>query len=158
MEIIKNKGITVLEILMVIAIMIILIAVIVPNLTNFRNERTLNNTTSDIISLLNEARNNTISSYNSNNYSVHFESNRVVYFTGSVFNNNDSTNKPVTLDPIVNIPASGGINLSDGTNDVIFTRLTGDVNNYGTIIVSLTSDATKQKTITISKTGSISSN
>lgn len=154
----ENKGITILEILMIIAIIVILIAVIVPNLANFRNERTLNNTTSDIISLLNEARNNTISSYNSNSYSVHFESSRVVYFTGSVFDNNDSTNESVNLDSSVTIPASGGINLNGGGSDVNFARLTGDTNNYGTIIVRLTSDATKQKIITISKTGSISSN
>ncbi len=158
MRIVYNKGITVLEILMVITIMIILIATVMPNLSKFKNERILNNTAGDVVAILNKARSDTISSYNSNNYGIHVESSRVVYFSGPTFNNNDSSNIVVSLDPNVNIPAIGGINLSDGTSDILFTRLTGDTTNYGTIIISLTSDATQQKIITISKTGSVSSN
>jgi Tfp pilus assembly protein FimT len=158
MKVFNNKGITIIEILMVISTIVILTIIIVPNLSKFRNEQTLNNTVSDIVSLLNKARNDTISSLNSNNYSVHFESGRVVYFNGSVFNNGDGTNSSTTLDSSVTIPSSGGINLNGGGSDVIFTRISGDTSNYGTIIVRLTSDGTRQKTITINKTGSVSSN
>ena len=154
----KNKGISIIEILIVISIIGILAAVIIPSLSKFRNEQALRNTTADIVSLLNKARNNTISSLSSSNYSVHFETTRFVYFTGSVFNNGAGTNSAFTLSTSVTIPASGGISLNGGGADVIFTRLTGETANYGTIIVRLASDDTKQKTITISKTGSVSSN
>lgn len=154
----KNKGISIIEILVVITIIGILTAIVVLNLSTFRNERSLSNTTSDIISLLNNARNNTISSLNSSAYGIHFETDRVIYFTGSTFNSSDSANIEIDLNPSVNIPSSGGINLSGGGSDVIFTRLTGDTVNYGTIIIRLTSDATRQKVITINKTGSVSSN
>lgn len=153
-----NKGITVLEILMAVAIIAIITAVVIPSLSKFRKEQTLNNSTSDIISLLNKARNDTVSSLNSTNYGVHFETTRAVYFIGSVFDNNAPTNSVVTIDTSASIPVSGGISLNGGGSDVIFTRLTGETANYGTITVRLVSDATRQKTITISKTGAISSN
>ncbi len=158
MKTIKNKGISIMEILMVISIIGIMTIVVVPNLSKFRNEQNLNNATQDVISLLNKARSNTISSLNSINYSVHFESSRVVYFVGSVFNNGDATNYSIDFDSSVNIPAIGGISLNGGGSDVIFARISGETANYGTIIIRLTSDVTRQKTITISKTGSVSSN
>lgn len=158
MYILKNKGVTIFELLIAISIIAIIVAIVVPSLSSFRNSRTLASTTQDIVSLLNNARNNTIASLNSTNYSVHFETGRYVYFTGSTFNNGDATNIVTTLDSSVIIPASGGINLNGAGSDVIFARLSGETTDYGTIIVRLSSDATRQKTITISKTGSISSN
>lgn len=158
MNILKNKGISVLEILIVLSIIAVLASILLPSLSLFRREQTLNNTIGDIVSLLNTARNNTISSLNSNNYGVHFQSDRAIYFTGSVFDSGDVTNVPFVFDSSVNIPSVNGINLNGGGSDIVFTRLTGDTTNHGTIIVTLTSDSTHQKIITISKTGSISSN
>ncbi len=158
MYILKNKGITVIEIIIVISIIVALSAIILPSLSSFRRERSLDNATQDIISMLNKARNDTVSSLNSMAYGVHFESDKVTYFQGPTFNSIASSNVVLLLDPSVNIPSTGGINLGGGGSDVIFTRLTGDTVNYGTIILQLTSDATRQKTITISKTGAISSN
>ena len=153
-----TEGISIIEILVVISIIVILAIIILPNLSRFRNERTLSNTTQDIISLLNKARSDTISSFNSNSYGVHFETDKIVYFAGTTYNSSDSNNSIINLDSSVTIPVSGGINLNGGGGDVIFTRLTGDTAGYGTIVVRLSSDATRQITITINKTGAISSN
>ncbi len=154
----KNKGITILEIIISITIMAIIIVAIVLNLSQFRNEQSLQNSTSDVISLLNEARTNTIASKNSTYYSVHFETNRAVLFTGGTFTEPNSTNKQIDITGSVLIPVSGGINLNGGGSNITFTRISGDTQNYGTIIIRLTSDATRQKTITINKTGVASSN
>lgn len=158
MKILPNKGISVLELLMVFAILAIVVSFIILNLTKFRNEQALQNTTSDIISLINEARTKTISSVNSTTYGVHFETSRAVLFVGSSFTEPNSNNKQVDINSAVSIPASGGISLNGGGSDVVFTRISGDTTNYGTIIVRLVSDATRQKTITINKTGIVSSN
>ena len=147
-----------IELLIVVTIIVILSSLVGLNLSKFRREQSLQNTTSDIISLLNEARNNTIASKNSTFYSVHFESGRAVLFTGGTFSEPNSTNKEITLDSSVTIPTSGGISLNGGGANVIFTRISGETQNYGTIIVRLTADATRQKTITINKTGIVSSN
>jgi len=42
--------------------------------------------------------------------------------------------------------------------DVVFTRLTGDVTSYGTITISLISNSSKQKIITVTSLGNIGAN
>ncbi len=110
------------------------------------------------MALLHKAKSDSLSSLNSNNYSVHFENNRMVYFIGDTFSEGDSGNQIVNFESEVNIPTTGGINLNGGGNNVVFSKLAGNVVGYGTIIIQLTSDPTRQKTITIEKTGAISSN
>ena len=126
------------------------------NLSGFRDQQALKNNTEDIISILNKARQNTLSSLNSTNYSVHFETNKVVLFVGSTYSSVNSSNEQFNLSSVVNIPISGGINVGGGS-DVVFERLTGETIG-GTIILRLISDSTKQKTIIINKTGIVSSN
>jgi prepilin-type N-terminal cleavage/methylation domain-containing protein len=158
MKNIKNKGISLIEILIAVSIIAIISAIAVPNLSKFHNQQALQNTTEDVVSLLNEARNNTISSKNSNTYGVHLETDRAILFTGTTFNSNDSSNVPVIFDTATIIPATGGISLNGGGSDIVFNRITGDTANYGTIIIELISDNTQQKIINISKIGIIDSN
>lgn len=156
MNFIKNKGITLLEVLIIIAIVGIVSSIAFVNLSQFHNEQALKNTTIDIVSLLNKARQKTLSSINSTNYSVHFDTNKAVLFTGSIYSSINTTNEINNFSSAVIIPTVGGLNIGGG-NDVTFERLTGDTIG-GTIIVRLSSDVTKQKIITIYKTGVISSN
>ncbi|MEK7585743.1 MAG: hypothetical protein AAB477_00715 [Patescibacteria group bacterium] len=154
----KNGGVSLIEIVIAISIIALISVVVILNLSKFRDERTLDNMTQDVISVLNKAKSDTISSLNSNSYGVHFQTDKVVYFVGTTYNSSDAGNIVTNLDSSVTIPVSGGINLNGGGSDVTFTRLTGDTTKYGTIIIRLTSDATRQKTVTISQTGVISSN
>jgi prepilin-type N-terminal cleavage/methylation domain-containing protein len=158
----NNQGFTFIEIIIVIAIMAVLAVMILPSLSRFRNEQALKNATADIVSLLNKAKSDADSLTLSTDYSVHFESGRAVYFIGTSFTEPNSNNRELTLDSAVTIPSSGGINLNGGGSNVTFTRLTGDdrgyVTGYGTIIVQLTSDSSRQKIITINKTGAVSVN
>ena len=156
MYLIKNKGITLIEILVIIAIIIIISSVVLFSLSKFQKGQALDNTTIEIVTLLNKARQNTLSSLNSTSYSVHFETDKMVLFIGSVYSSSSSTNETVYFDSSVIIPSTGGINVGGGDN-VTFERLTGETIG-GTIIIRLVSDSTKTKTITISKTGIISSN
>ncbi len=153
-----KKGFTLIELLIVISILVVLSAVIFPSLSKFRNNRILNNTTADIVSLINTARNDTVASLNSKNYGIHITSTNITYFIGPSYTNGAVGNIVVTFDSAVNIPSSGGYSLNGGGSDILFTRLTGDTINYGTITIQLVSDVTNQKTITIFKTGSVSSN
>ena len=154
----KNTGITVIELLITISIIGILSSIIFLSLSKFRNQQNLRNTAEDIATLLNNARNSTLSSLNSTNYSVHIESHRAVLFTGSTFIDPNATNVEIDFDSSVLVPASGGINLNGSGSDVIYNRLTGDTSDYGTIIEQQASDSTKQITITIKKTGIVSTN
>ena len=156
----KNKGISLIEILIVVGLIAIISAIAGLNLSQFHNQQVLRNTTEDVISLLNEARNDTISSKNSNTYGIHFQTDRAILFifTGTTFNINDSSNVSVIFDTAVIIPTTGGINLIGGGSDIVFDRLTGETAKYGTIIIRLTNNATSQKIVTISKIGVIGSN
>ncbi len=153
----KNKGISIIEILIIIAIISAIVAVIIPNLSEFRNQQVLKNTREDVISLLNKARNNTISSKNSTFYGVHFEQDTATLFENT-FIVDSPTNEKIIFDQAVNIPLSGGVNLSGGGNDIIFSRITGDTSSDGTIVLQIINDVTKQKIITVNKIGIISSN
>ena len=157
MKRIKNKGISLIEILIVVGLIAIISTIAVLNLSNFHNQQILINTTEDVVSLLNEARNDTISSKNSNTYGIHFQTDRAILFAGASFTSNPS-NKQINLDSAVIIPISGGINLNGGGSDIVFDRITGETTKYGTIIIRLVSKATSQKVVTISKIGVIGSN
>lgn len=152
----KQRGITLIEITIIIFIISIITVIVFTNLSGFRNDQALRNTTSEIVSLLNKAKQNTLSSVNSTNYGVHFESNKMVLFTGSNYSSSASDNEVVIFNNVVSIPSVGGLNIGGGS-DVIFERLTGDTIG-GTIKIQLNSNSNIYKTITITKTGSISSN
>ena len=156
MYFINNKGTTLIEILVIVVIIIIISSLALFSLSSFEKEQALRGTTIDIITLLNKARQNTLSSVNSTNYSVHFDTDKVVLFSGSVYSPSNSSNEIINFNSSIIIPSSGGINIGGG-DDVTFERLTGETVG-GTIIVRLVTDATKTKTITINKTGVVSSN
>lgn len=141
---------------MVIAIVGIISSIVLLNLSQFRNEQLLKNTTLDVVSLLNKARQNTLSSFNSTNYGVHFDGDKAVLFTGSVYSSNSVTNEPIVFNNRVIIPIPSGLNIGGG-GDVVFERLTGETIG-GTIKIQLTSNSTKHKIITIGKIGNASSN
>lgn len=151
----KNKGITLLEIMVVIAIIAIIALITVPNLSKFKRQQALKNTTEDIVSLLNEAKNSTISSKNSSVYGVHLDENQAVFFLGESYTNTPSK-KEINFDSLVKISKDDGLNLNSGGDDIIFDRLTGNTSNYGTIRLELTGDSTQTKTITVSSIGTIS--
>ena len=157
MKMSKNKGISIIEILIVIGIIAVISAIIIPNLSDFRRQQVLKNTTEDVFSLLNEARNDTISSKNSTTYGVHFDSDKATLFQG-LYNINSVSNKQINFDSQVSIPISGGINLNGGGSDIIFDRITGNTEQDGTIVIRVVNDATKQKVITVNKIGVLSTN
>ncbi len=153
MNINKKAGMTFIEIIITVAIISVISAIVFINLSSFRNQQVLNSTANDIISLLNKARQDTLSSINSTNYSVHFDSDKMILFTGSNYSSTDSTNEQIPFDGAVSIPVSGGLNLGGG-NNVTFERLTGETTG-GTITLQLNSNTSRTKLIIINKTGII---
>jgi type IV fimbrial biogenesis protein FimT len=152
-----SSGISLFELIMVIAIVGLIVAIVTPSLSTFRNRQSVNNTTEDLVSLLNEARNDTLFSKNSTYYSVRIESTRAILFSGGTFDDNNSSNKVITFDSLVTIPNSKVL-LNGGVSEINFDRLSGDTSDYGTITIELVSNSALNKTITITKLGTVSSN
>ncbi len=151
-----KHGFTILEMLLVIAISASVVVIFIPTLSSFRGDHALRATTADVVSLLHEARMQTLSSVNRMQYGVYFETGRAVLFPGSVFTEPNSQNKEIVFPSDVRIPPVGGISLSSGTT-VVFKRLSGETDSSGTITLERITNSSHTRTITILKTGIVSS-
>jgi prepilin-type N-terminal cleavage/methylation domain-containing protein len=150
-----KKGLTVIEILMVIAILAILAAIILPQFSKMRENQLLKNAISDILSSLNKAQSQTLASVNSSEYGVHFQSDRVIIFKGKVFSSSAEDNETILIGEPVGISnvTLGGV--SGASGDMYFNRLSGAPSATGTVAVSASSIS---KIITIFATGTVSLN
>jgi len=149
------SGFTLLEAIIVIAIIGIIVAVAFPQLSKVKNVQILKSSSEDIISILNKARSQTLASLNSQHYGVRFEPNSIIIFTSDSYNAGDASNEIINISS----PASiSNISLSGGASEFYFNRLTGAPTRTGTITVSIATDASLTKTITISATGGVSMN
>jgi prepilin-type N-terminal cleavage/methylation domain-containing protein len=155
MNIKYSQGISLIEVVIVIAIVVIIASFAVPALSGFRNQQALRNITEDVVSLLRQARSDTIGSLNATNYGVYIEADRATYFPGAVFSADNPANKIVVFNRTV---STGTVSLQGGGRTIIFDRPTGDTATYGTIVLKSTTNPAQQKTITITNTGIAGSN
>ncbi|KKQ03865.1 MAG: hypothetical protein US18_C0030G0004 [Parcubacteria group bacterium GW2011_GWB1_36_5] len=150
-----QKGITVVELLVVIAVLGIIFSVVLPQFSKIRENQVLKNGVEDLLSSINNARGKTLASLNSSEYGAHFESDKVIIFKGIVFSDVDLNNETIgiiTPASITNVTLNG---VSGTSGDVYFNRLSGTPSKTGTITVSTTSYS---KIITIYGTGVASVN
>lgn len=146
----NNKGFTILELLMVISIIAVLATIITLSFSNFRNSSTLQTTSEDVVSILNKARSNTIASKDGYQYGVHFSTNDITLFRGTSFVSGDANNEIRTLDTAVQVASTA---LAGGGSDVVFQKLTGKTDYYGTLTIQVVSDSSKTAVISIGETG-----
>jgi len=139
------------EILAVVSIIGILLGVMLWPFSNFRDEKLLDGAAEDILTLLDEARTRTLSSDGASPYGVYFESGRITLFKGAVFNAAAPDNKEVSIHNRLTI---SGITLAGGVVSVVFKRLTGATDQSGAVTVSLATDNSRQRVITVSAAGS----
>ncbi len=151
LKFLKNKrGFTAIEILIGIVVVVIIFSVAYGPLRSFRDAQVLASDTENLLSLLKEARSQTVFSKNSSQYGVHFESGRAVLFQGTVFGEPNANNKEFRLNSNLSI---SNWSLNGGGQDVVFERLTGKTGQFGTVTASLKNNPSKVKIITISETG-----
>jgi prepilin-type N-terminal cleavage/methylation domain-containing protein len=150
----KNKGFTVLEIIIVITLMTLLMTFVVMSFKKFNSQQALNKATGVVVTVLNQARTLTLASKGNSQYGVHIDPTRIVLFTGASYSAANSSNIPITPNSLVSLSYS----LSGGGNNVIFQRLTGKTTQSGTITLTLIADASSTKSITIYGTGVVQAN
>lgn len=149
---IKN-GFTLLEILVSIAIITLLTAIGWNTLSRFRQTVDLNRSAEAGISSLNDARSRTLSSVDSSQYGVHFQTDSVVLFKGTSYATSNPDNVEFLVPGTVQISS---ISLTGGGSDVLFARLTGATNQSGTITFRLSANTAETRMITILSSGVIS--
>jgi len=147
------RGITLVEVMVVISIIALLVVIVTTSFNSFNKNRSLQKDTENIITILRQARNQTLTSKNSSTYGVYFASSTVTLFAGSLYNQNSVTNEVTYLSPDNVI---SNLSLGNGVNSVVFRKLTGEANQYGTVTVT-SSDTSDIKIVTIYKTGLVES-
>lgn len=145
-----RKGFTLVEVLVVMAIMLILTLISVQGLQTFAYRTGYISAARTVFGALEEAQARTLASDGSLAYGVHFETDSVTIFQGSTYTAGTVTNDVRTLPARTSID---NIALVGGTNNIIFTRLTGTTSSSGTVRVIVTSNSSLSRTITIYKTG-----
>lgn len=155
---IKNffqKGITVTEILIIVATISILTVVVVPQFSKIKENQVFKNGIENILSSVNKARTLTLSSLDSSEYGIHFQHDKIFIFKGKIFTVNDINNEIILItEPasISNVTLSG---VSGTSGDLYFNRLSGSPSTTGTVTISTPSYS---KIITIYATGLVSVN
>ena len=148
-----KKGLTLWEVLIAIAILGILVVMVLPGFAKIRKIQVLKSTTEDVVSVLGEARSETLSSLNSSSYGVHFQTDKVILFQGTTFSSGATGNK---ITKIISPATISSINLNNSGVDVYFNRLSGLPSTTGIITVNISGATTK--IITISAMGPSSVN
>ncbi len=145
----KNKGISLVEIVVIMALMLLIFFIGSRSFVSVRNKFMLDGEVTKIEDILKEARADALSS--GNNYGVRFDDGDVILFKGMVFSD-DPGNKEITLDSAVRITY---VDLANSDIDVVFDRLSGEARNPGSVVISLVSDPTRFRRINIYPIGTV---
>jgi Tfp pilus assembly protein FimT len=151
----NKKGISVVEILIVVAVLGVILSVVIPQFSRSRENQVLKNAVTEILSDLDKAKAQTLASIDSSSYGVRFESDKVIIFKGTAFLVDDASNEIteiVSPASISNVTLGG---MSGNSGELYFNRLSGMPSKNGTITISSPSFS---KIITISAMGTASTN
>src|SRR3989344_5506843 len=143
-----KQGLSLIEMLMVIAIIAIILAVVIIPLTSLRNRQALNSGAEELVSLISQARSRTIASVNDANHGVHLTADEAALFQGSSYNGDAI--QTLAINPALTLSA---ISLDDDGNDIIFKKISGKTNQFGSLTLTLNSDPTQERIIIIEPTG-----
>lgn len=148
----NNTGVTLVELLVVVAVFVILAATSVQVYFSFQKKSELTNSVEELVSVLRLSRNKTMASETASNFGVHFESVKFVLFRGTSYNPSATDNEIHNLSKRVEIYE---INLSGGGAEVIFNRVTGETNQTGTISLRLKDDVSQTETAVVYSSGEV---
>ncbi|MFA6536661.1 MAG: prepilin-type N-terminal cleavage/methylation domain-containing protein [Candidatus Paceibacterota bacterium] len=146
----RSRGFSFIETMVIISIIIILSAFAYGAFVTLNRDQALEKDTNSVILLLNQARAMTLGSKGASQYGVHFEADSVTLFKGSTYSASDASNVVTAIGSPVGISA---VSLTGGGSEVLFDWLTGDTLQNGTVTLSLNTDPSDSKTITIHQTG-----
>lgn len=151
----RTRGFTLLELLIVIGVLVLLAGIILSSFSEFRNSKVLDTAVEDVLTVLSQARGDTLASKDGYQYGVHLDADQVVLYRGATYSSIDPTNVGVPLDGALEITS---IALTGGGQNILFDRLTGKTSQSGTFVIRVAGDTAKTRTITVNGTGIASVN
>ncbi|MCH7828739.1 prepilin-type N-terminal cleavage/methylation domain-containing protein [Patescibacteria group bacterium] len=152
----KQRGFTLIEILVVVGIIVLFLGLSIPQLRSFQQVSYLENTGKEVVATLRLAKSRTLASEGALQYGVYFDTlstpNQYTLFQGSSYAARDPAEDQVTeLSKTIEISV---ISLGGG-NEVVFLRLTGQASVQGTITFRRIADPTYTKTVSILSSGTV---
>jgi prepilin-type N-terminal cleavage/methylation domain-containing protein len=150
----KARGFSLMEILVSMSIIAFISSISVISFSNLRVAQVLDKETATVASVISQARNLTVASKGNNQYGVHLAADSVTLFVGPTYSQSASTNSIFTINNAVSLSQS----LTGGSSDILFNHLDGEATQSGTITMSLVSNPTQTKTITVFATGVVQLN
>ncbi len=142
----RQKGISLIEVLIGISIMMIIGATSVVVFSRLSNATSLDRDANIVLSYVSRARTESIDSVSSLTHGIKFASTSVKVFSGTVL----TTSNVEATYALLGSTRISSVSLSNATSSLYFNKLTGSPSATGTVTVSFGSEA---KTIRIYATG-----
>lgn len=146
------SGFTLVETLLVIAISALFITIVVFSFSSLLDDSSIQKDVAKIKSVLEESRYLSISEKGDYSYGVHIQSDKVVSFKSVVYDPEDSRNITLSFDEV----HIEDISLGGGGNEIIFNKITGSTNNFGSFKIRYSRDPEKIISVKITGTGLVS--
>lgn len=143
------KGFTLTELLITVSIITILGGIGFASFVGSRNTRDLTTATQNVLSVLRLAQSKTIAGQNNSAWGVHLQSNQITLFQGDVF-----ASSPLTrVYPLPNSIQLINISLAGAGSDIVFKRVTGETDTFGTFTMSVIASPTNWFSVIINNAG-----
>ena len=152
------RGITLLEVIVSIGILMMLTSLAIAPFANYRDRKALESSAETVLAVFSQAHLDAISSKGNISYGVRIRSNDVVLFSGSVYPGDGSPGNvvyPLATSVIVSA-ASFSNSCAIGSCAIVFSRLSGQANPFGTFTLQAKNRSTMNIVITVSGIGALS--
>lgn len=154
-----SGGFTLFEVLTIVAILIILALMAVPYFRSFEKEADLINSVEEIINTLRLVQSKTLASEGPDQWGVRFTTSTDPH-EYTVFRGESYNLRQPSFDETYQLPANVEIyeaNLTGGEAEVVFDRLVGTTNQWGTMSLRLKSNVAQIRQIVVKASGKITS-
>lgn len=145
-----NDGFGLLELLISISIVGALSLIGLWYFTKATNAEALKQDVQGVIAIINEARSLSFASKNALKYGVHLEEFQTILFEGDTYVVGAPTNKYHIFNQRVHKISHS---LNGGGDDIVFSRLTGETANFGTINIGIINNPLSSTTISVNASG-----
>lgn len=149
-----NRGVTLIEILLALAIIALISSLMLSAFGEYRARQGKSAAAEGVLSILAEARLDTISSKHDDVYGVLLRSDEAIYFKGATYpGDGDPANIVFPMPVGVEI---GSVALQGGGSTILYQRLSGSTDMYGTFEVRVAAQPNLKTVITVHPTGASS--
>ena len=146
----KQKGFSLLEIIIVMAVIGLLSAIVIPSFNGTKTSKVLKVTSTNIDAILEQVKGNALAGKDGLNQGIYFTSTGYTPFEGTSYASSNSKGATQTIDGALSITTTAP------SSNVIFSRISGNANAVSTTTISITSTPSKKVDIVVGTLGDIS--